>query len=305
MSYRKSWSKTFTADDFQDPEGTTGRPKPQRCNDGHVNSEGQVVCLEAHYTAPNLAIYGLWKLRSPIIIQSAMPGTNHKVIGVSSRGMHNGSFGSIEYIDDSRLLLYGNGTKIWRSTALSHPHDQWGDNSFDPQLAIDSYSELDVGCRQEVIAGLPSTWVSVHDADIKVDIEYYVDTAPERASVTINVFDQETGKAIKSARTTIKSGATIIADDYTDSQGTVTFQNITVGSYTVRVMADEYNMLENSIEVTAPAVEYDVFMVPIPTEPWPWWTIPVVAGAGLLTFITVVPALARRQPQQQPIILVK
>ncbi len=278
MSYRKSWSKTFYADEFKDPIGAPLHPTPHRCNDGHIDpATGRVYCLEAEYSAPSLATTGLWKLRSPIQILQEMPGNSHKVIGASTKGMHKGSKG-IGGVTNATIRLYGDGSEIYRSSTLSHPHNIWADNVFTPQKSISSFSELDVGLDQDAQANIPSTFLSMHDAQIKIDIEYYSETAPVRVPVTINVFNQDTGETIKESRVTIKSGARVVADGYTDSSGSVIFQNIDVGSYTLRVIASGYTMLDESITVLAPGVEYDVFLVPIPSKPLDWWIIPVIVG---------------------------
>ncbi len=282
MSFRQSWSKTFYADEFKDPIGAPLHPLPHICNDDHVDpTTGRVYCLEAEYSAPNLITTGLWKLRSPIQILQAMPGVNHKVIGISTKGMHKGSKG-IGGVTNATIRLYGDGPEIWRSSTLSHPHNTWTDNVFTPQKPIALFSELDVGLDQDAQANIPSTFLSMHDAQIKIDIEYYTDIPPVKVPVTINVFNQDTGEIIKEARVTIKSGPRVVADGYIDSNGTVTFQNIDVGSYTLRVIASGYNMLNQTIQVMEPAVEYDAFLVPIPAEPLAWWIIPaVVGGIGL------------------------
>ena len=165
-----------------------------------------------------------------------------------------------------------------------------------------SYNALDVVLRQDALSNIPSLWVSVHDAEIKIDVEYYNEDVPVMVPVTVNVFHVDTLISIKNCQATIKSGPRVIADGYTDSNGTVTFQNIEVGSYTLRVIMDGYTMLDDSIQVLEPAVEYDVYLTPIPAEPLPWWTLPAaVGGIGIVGLVL----LNRKGYSMPPIIVMR
>jgi len=306
LSYRRSWSRTFYPDEFK-LVTAFGHPAPKICEEHIDPDSGRSRCFRADYYAPNFDTWGRWELAVPINLPSAMPGTKRKILNASCLGWFEGTHG-IGGGDESYLRLFADGMEIFQSQKLRYSDSTPLPNTFPVDKMVDTYNELVVKLTQSVWAGPPSTWVAIHNMNLKIEGEYYTETPPTTASVEIHVIDSETGKSIKNARVTLKTGSVVSADGYTDSNGYVNFSNINEGSYTLIVRADEYNMLEQSIEVEAPAVSYEVKLVKIPAEPLPWWVIPTVAGVGVLAFVTVVPAVLKRPryaAPPQPVIVVK
>jgi len=227
---------------------------------------------------------GNWELRSPIDIATVMPGVKQKILSISSIGMYRGTFGSAGWIHYNSIVISADGSEIFKHVNLPHVKDKWTDppTFVEVNKSVEGKTSLGFILHQHVMVGLFSAFVGIHDNKIIMDCEYYDENPPVRVPVTVNVFDQDTGKLLKNTRVTIKSGARVVADGYTDSNGSVTFQNIDVGGYTLRVTFSGYNMLEQAIQVAAPGVEYDVYLVPIPAEPLDWWVIPAaVTGLGI------------------------
>ena len=299
-TYRKIFSKEFLATDFKDPQDVPRLMRaPWRCEKyGHTPD-----CLTADDAWNTLACMGLWKLRSPIIINEMMPGQSQKVLTVSVLGQVETAWLFTGYAF-SHIILAADGGEIFRYENLSHdPAPKWAENPINVNKSIDTYSDLDVRLFQRAQAY--TGWTRIHDAHIKIDCEYYTDIPPPLCDVRIEVLNAETALPIDRARVRIKAGAIVIRDDYTNVGGIVEFHNVEEGSYSLRVTKSGFESLERSIEVLPPIVEYEAKLVPIPAPPPPWWLWPLIGGVAVLGAITIIPPLLKKREEKPPIIVVK
>ncbi|MBA7682853.1 hypothetical protein ES703_91208 [subsurface metagenome] len=289
MSFRQTWSKNFWVDEFRIVvPGGSQSPKP--CNIAtHAitdpeTGQKRVSCFMANHPRLSLEVMGDWKLRSPIDIPSVMPGVKQKILSITTTGMHLGSLGATGFINYSAIIIFADDIEIFKYYPLPHPYKKWTDppTNIGVNKSLEDKTGLSLWLHQHSKVGLPAEYLALHDNKIVINCEYYNEIPPVRVPVTVNVFNQKTGAALKNAQVTIKSGARIIADGYTDGNGRIVFERIETGGYTLRVIAAGYFMLEQAIQVAEPAVEYDANLVPIPEEPLDWWVIPaIVAGLGI------------------------
>jgi len=308
MSFRQTWSKNFFVDEF-DVSSPSGYVKPGPCpipehaTTDPATGQKRTSCFRCKHHEFSLHTMGDWKLRTPINIPSVMPGVKQKILAITTMGMHLGSFGSAGGIDYSAIKIFADNIEIFKHEKLPHPHDVWTDPPI--YIGVDKLLEdktaLGLVLHQHAVVGLFSSEVQIHDNKIVINCEYYNEIAPVYVPVTIRVSNQDTGAPLKNAQVTIKSGARIIGDGYTDNNGVKVFDRIQTGGYTLRVTASGYYMLEQSIEVAAPAVEYDALLVPVPAEPLDWWVIPaIVGGVGIGGLV-----LLRGRPKMPPIMVVR
>ncbi len=285
MSFRQTWSKNFFVDEFRIVSpGGSANPKP--CNiAAHATTDpetGQkrVSCFMANHPSLSLEVMGDWKLRTPIDIPSVMPGTKQKILSITTIGMHLGSLGSTGFINYSSPKIFADDVEIFSYAPLPHPYNKWTDppTNIGVNKSLEDKTSLGLWLHQHSKVGLFSDYLALHDNQIVINCEYYNDVPPTYVPVTVNVLNQDTGASLKNARVTIKSGARVIADGYTDGNGIVVFDRIQIGGYTLRVIASGYYKLELAIAVATPAVEYDVNLVPIPAKPLDWWVIPAAVG---------------------------
>jgi len=183
---------------------------------------------------------------------------------------------------------------IYRST------EDWKRNPWELNKDISAVHNLDIDLYMDVDAGIG--WATLHNAMINLDAEYYNETPPVTADVKLTITNRKTGALVKGAYVALMSGATVIADGYTDG-GEVIFENIDEGGYIVKVQASGYHDFEQSIEVTPPSVWYVIKIVPIPTVPipdWVWWAVGGVAALGA---ITVIPSIIKRKGEEKVIVV--
>lgn len=304
MSYEHTWAKTFYNNKATPPPSYAFEPvvcgptflPPDRC----PQHEGCFRCRDNVLTAQEQC--GTWKMRLPMDMLSEMPGVNQKLTLIGAKAMFDGKKGWGGWLT-AHMRLIGDGAEIYRTPKLEIPRLRWEEdaNTFNINLDIGGYAELEIRLHQHAVCRPPESYVAIHVAKMILSGLYYTDVPPERGDVTINVTNCETGAFISNALVTLKSGAVVVARKYTNG-GSVTFSNIDVGSYTIKVVKGEYEPLTDSIEVIVPAVEYDVCLMPIPVAPLPWWAIPAVAGTVVIGGVATISGMRKARP---PVYVVK
>lgn len=299
MSYKYTVTKAFYADEF-DITPKFGYQAPYIC-DLHIDpSTNRPLCFVASSVIGQLATDGWATLRQKLDIANLLPGTKRRLTVFSSKGLIEIGWGTVIVAQMSDLTLRGDGADIWKSPLLGHNNGSWLTNTFALNLPIDTYSELDVVLWQ--VASVLIGGITVHDAELILQGEYYLDVPPPTANVTIIVENRETGGLISKARVKLLSGTQVVADKYTDG-GEVTFLNIDEGSYMLSIGVSGYESFESMIEVVAPAVEYTARLTPIPVSPLPWWVIPAVVGTIAIGGISVFSGLVKKP--SPPVYVVK
>lgn len=281
MSYRRTWSKTFSSDEFKDPDYPIGTCPPVRCPD-HKFPDGRSKGFRAIAVTPTcFKTIGSFRLRSPIRVQEVMPGEKQKVLTVNILGMHKIGWGTIIDAQGGSIEIIGDDVELWKSPDISSEEDRWATNPFSPNLKIESITNMDL--KVDIFSIIAIGYLERHQAELRVDCEYYSYEPPETADVDVNVVNKQTGRAVWRALVEILSGAVVVASGLTDFNGNISFANIEEGSYTLRVTASGYYEFSQSIEVIPPKVSYRVKLAPVPSI-LPWWVLPLgviaVVGGG-------------------------
>lgn len=301
MSYRISWANAFFADEFHVEDVPPGAHAPEIDSDHVDPTTGRPLCFKAVDAAIDpTSLSGNWKLNTKLNVPIIMPGTNQKLLRISVDGLYLIDWGTIIATLEHKLHLYGDGVRLFSSTPLIEGNNEWRTNRFDLNVPIDAVTELDVWLEQ--VISLWSGRYEMHERGIVLEGEYYSSTPPATASVRIDVKNKDTGAGISRAYVALMSGAVIEADGYTDG-GTITFNNVTEGSYALRVRADGFHPLETAIDVTAPSVWYTANLTPVPSVPLPWWVMPLAAGTALIGGVVVIGSIAKRK--RAPVYVVK
>lgn len=264
-------------------------PSPYACPK-HVNEVGQSYCFRAD--AVPFQSEGYWRLNTPLNVRAAIPGQERRLRQVHIEGMYQTGPGTIVSSLYSNIKIIGDGAILWQSPDITHNKDDWARSDFQVDIPLDGVTQLDIELYQGV-----AVWtggVNQHVANIILSGTYKTDMLPETATVEVNVTDKESGQAISNARVMLMSGQVVEADDHTDANGRVTFNNIYEGSYTLKATASGYHPGEIAISVTAPAVSYPIMLAPTPPEPIPWWVLPAVAVGGIAVLAMVASALGRK-----------
>jgi hypothetical protein len=237
-------------------------------------------------------------LIDPIKIPVVMPGTKQKLIELSILGLLDNGVGW-GYLAASWIELYVDNALILHRD-LYHASD-WKTNKFTLDEDVSTAQLLQFILRMDCDGGIVG-WATLHNAKLTITGEYYTDVPPVTADVRLTVTNSKTGALVKGAYVALMSGATVIADGYTDG-GEVKFVNIDEGSYTVKVQAGGYHDFEQSIEVKAPSVWYVVKIVPIAVAPIPTWVYWAVGGVAALGAITVMPSIIKRKGEEKVVVV--
>lgn len=290
MSYRKSWSKVFEAQEFIAGACSIAWGCPEPCP---IHTP---YCYRAPAPAGTDKV-GTMRLLDPLAIKSIMSGTKQKLLKLSVYSMITDFWGWYDAV--AWLRLVADSAEIFKRDIFS-AGDAWRLNEFTLDRDVSTVNNLDVQFREDC-AGITG-YVTLHCSQIKLDAEYYVTTPPETATVKLTITNSKTGAQVKGAYVALMSGAVVVADGYTDG-GEIVFEKIDEGSYTVKVLAGGYYEFEVSIDVTPPSVWYTVKIVPIPVTPVPTWVWYVVGGVATLGAITVIPAIIKRKPEEKVIVV--
>lgn len=291
MSYRVGWSKTFVTDEFR-VHSCSIHGCPEVCT---AHTPFCFKCVGAFASRRS----GHWSLLDPLSIADIMPGTKQKLLEMSIKALLDDGV-QWGYIIENSIRLLADGAEIFKRDVYHDVVNVWKANKWALNADISTVNRLDIDLDMDVDGTVG--WATLHNAQIILSGEYYTVVPPATATVRVTVRSRETDVLIAKAYVALMSGATVIADGYTDG-GEISFANINEGSYTVKVRAGGYYDFEQSIDVVAPSVWYDVKIVPIPVVPLPDWVKYAALGIGALGVITVVPAVIRRKPEEKVFVL--
>lgn len=298
LSYRRSWSKTFTVDEFN-VDGHV--PSPWKCPD-HLNTEGRSLCFrtgDVWYSPVHPE--GWWRLKLPVNIPSVMPGSRQKLLTVGIKGMKKLGWGTYFHgSSDVEVLL--DGAKIFEHKGLGHGDWAWELNNLEVMLSLEGGISLDVGLWQAWVAETGS--IELHDAELRLDAEYYSVIPPETAEVRITVRNSKTRTLVKGARVALMSGTRVVAESFTDG-GEVNFLRVDEGSYSIKVLASGYYEFEQAVDVEPPSTWYEVRIVPVEKEPTSDWVTYAVIGVGTIAALSIVPPLLKRERKEERVIVVR
>jgi hypothetical protein len=237
------------------------------------------------------------KLIDPLAIKSIMPGTKQKLLKLSIYSMVDNFAGL--YQAKALIRLVADNAKIFERDVY-HTGDAWRLNEFTLDNDVSTVNTLDLQFV-EGASGIMG-YVTLHCTQIKLEGEYYSVIPPVTATVKLTVTNNKTGALVKGAYVALMSGATVVADGYTDG-GAVLFKNIDKGSYTVKVLTGGYYDFEQSVDVVSPSVWYTIKIVPIAVAPLPTWVYWAVGGITALGAITVIPAVIKRKGEEKVIVV--
>jgi len=290
MSYRRSWSKVFEAQEFIAGDCSIAWGCPEPCP---IHAP---YCYRAPASAGTDKV-GTMRLLDPLAIKSIMSGTKQKLLKLTVYGMVTDFWGW--YAAAAWIRLVADSAEIFKRDVF-HAGDSWRLNEFALDRDVSTVNNLDVQFREDC-AGYTG-YVTLHCSQIKLDAEYYAETPPVTATVKLSIKNSKTEALVKDAYVALMSGAVIVADGYTDG-GEVIFEKVDEGSYTVKVLAGGYYAFEKSIDVTPPSVWYDVKIVPIPVTPIPSWVWYVGGGIAALGAVTIIPSIIKRKPEDKVIVV--
>lgn len=283
MSYRKTWTKTFSSDEFKDPEVPWGEKSPVRCPD-HPGR-----CLKADNNWFETKTSGTWKLRVPIDVKTEMAGEKQKVLSLNTKGLWVQGFGTIWWLYGSDISLIADEAIIFKYSGLSHSENQWATNPLTVNKMIDAVTSLGLALYQ--VVDVQSGYLAWHDADITISCEYYVETPPSKGDVEVTVIDAETIRPLNNILVRLMSGTVAVRSGYTDASGMVTWTNVDEGSYMLSVRgypatlwSKGYESLEMAVSVVADvtnAFTAELPSIPPPPIPWYVWAGVGVAGVGI------------------------
>ena len=286
MSYRRTWSKTFKSTEFKDPEVSWPNVAPDRC------PEHPGRCLRAINEWTWAATIGLWKLRTPIDVQSVMPGTKQKILSLNTLGLYL-NYSAWWVTAQSDIILYGDGAEIYRYNSLSRGNNIWVANPLEVNKMIDNISKLDVGLYQ--VVDVNSGTLAFHDADITLSCEYYTTVPPSKGDLEVLVIDAQKRTPLRNINVRVMSGTRVIREGYTGADGKAKFTSVDEGSYILTVAgvpptywSGGYQGLDLEIEV-APNVlnSFTAELPPLAAIPIPWYAwagLGVVAVGGTLYY---------------------
>ena len=256
-------------------------------------NEESGTCIQSTLSAFQLVHGGEARLKVKIDL-SELKGRNKKIRLVSCKGKVVKSWWTGIY--KGGIEIYGDGSIIFSSEI------SYGDNAFqlnewkDLDIDIDGYSELDVKIYHW--AKTYTGAIEMHTARVKLVIDYETEEPPSSYSVTVRVIDMDTDNPISDCLVRLKQGDSVKYSDKTDKDGTVTFDRVYEGGYTILAIHPSYYDAESPINV-CDNLFVTVKMERKPTvideviawfkENW-WW----IAGiGGILIGVTVIPEVIK------------
>lgn len=299
MSYRRTKTFALYPDMFVIADTPIGMAPPYPCPEH--KRDGRSVCFKCG--GPFGDYRGTWYPINPILIKNEMPGTKQKILNIICYGMQR--VGPLTTVSGVRnvISLKSNNDLIFTSQEIVKADFDWARNEIVVDKMIDYYTNLNITLKQGCGVLTGSYYSDIRD--VAISCEYYTVEPPPTCDVKIDVKNRETGAGVPKAYVALMSGATVIADGYTDS-GSITFHNVDEGSYVLRITAGGYDTLELAVDVKSPSVWYIARLVPIPSVPLPSWVIPavvvvlVLGGTGVAYSVLKKPA-----PPTPPVIITR
>jgi len=291
LSYVHSWSKTFETYEFY-------------IHDVAPTGVLEVCPVHTPYCFRAVAPFamrpaGHISLLDPLNIPLIMPGTKQRLLGISIESLLDNGVQSGYIVYDDSIKLIADGAEIFNRSII-HSGRDWMLNKWSLDEDFSAVNLLDIDLHMDVDAGVG--YCTLHNQKIKLEGEYYTDVPPATATVRITLTNRDTGGLVGGAYIALMTGAQVVASGYTDG-GEVTFNNVDEGSYTVKILAGGYYYLEESIEVVAPEVWYQLQITPESSPPIPWYYW-LVGGVVAVGGIVIVSGMLKKK-ERAPIYVVK
>ena len=265
-------------------EPRTGYISPFPCKETkHTDENGNVMCFRSDATP--LASEGLWKLRNPISIPDEFLGTPKRIYRAEIKGLYHLGFGTVISQINSKLKLIVDGQELFNSDRTAHHQDSWATNIYNLDLNLDTASSLDVQLYQHT--GVSSGGVNQHDAYILLHGEYYSETPPPTATVTIDCLNRDTLNPLGNVELQLLDGTLIVASTTSDGDGKATLTNVNEGSYKLTAKKSGFEFYDTVVNVQSPTTYQVISLTPIP-QWWEdiilpdWWWIPAGGAAFLI-----------------------
>jgi hypothetical protein len=293
--------KLFPVQDFWFPVGehhnTEFDPTP-----GHEPN-----CIRWHHNWFEFFVgVGAWRLKTKIDVQGSMPGRDHKLTFVSLQAMIEAGWATVIVFNDRSLTIFGDDNVLFRAEGerIVQGDRTWVTNNFRGINVPVTHRTLDVElfARIAVFTG----GATVHYQKVMFTVEYIPSTPPTPATVSVFVFNQQTGGAVGGALVQLLSGNRIVAQGLTGADGWVRLNNVPAGeegvSYTLLVTKQGFEEFRDAIDVKPGDNMFRVALVPKPgiQIPWQW----VALGIGVIVLGGVAMAAARRREERVPPIIV-
>jgi hypothetical protein len=245
---------------------------------------------------------GTYRLKTPIDIKGAMPGSDHKLTFASIEALIDIGWGTWIIENSRSLTIYGDNDILFKAEGekIAQGDKTWITNNFkDINKPIANYKTLDVELSAciSVLTGAFST----HYRNVLLTVEYVPTTPPEPATVHIYVYDRQTSKPVGGALVQLLSGDKIIAQGYTGWDGWVTFNNVPAGeegvSYTLDILKSGYVEYKDAVNIVPGENSLKVALTPAPSPPIPWeW---IIGGAAVVVIGGVAIAATRKKPEER------
>jgi len=242
------------------------------------------------------------RLSNPIVIQTDMPGEGHVLTHAEIQAQINLGWGTWIAQNDRHFKVDNNGsTTMWK---VDGDRINFGGGSLfknlygtaDDPLAIDlsSFSKINVEFQNyiDVWTGGFTTYIGRPS----ITVMYAPTVPPEPATVEVRVRNRKTGQPIKDAFVQILAGTVIVAEENTNSDGLIIFENIPGGmtgiSYTIDINASNFHEYTETITVKPGENAFSYDLVPEPVSPYLEWikygAIAAAVVGGVYTAGTVI-----------------
>lgn len=249
---------------------------------------------------------GTYRLKTPIDIQGAMPGSDHKLTFASIEALIDVGWGTWITQNDRALTIYGDSDILFKAEGekIAQGDKTWITNNFkDLDKPIAKYKTLDVElfARVSNVTGAFST----HYRNIMLTVEYIPTTPPTPATVRIYTYNRQTAAPVGGALVQLLSGNKVVAQGYTGRDGWVTLRNVPAGvegvSYTLLVSKSGYEEYKDTVDVVPGENSFRVALVPVPAPPIPWeW---IIGGAAVVVIGGVAIAATRKKPEEKIVVV--
>jgi hypothetical protein len=249
---------------------------------------------------------GTYRLKTPIDIKGAMPGSDHKLTFASIEALIDIGWGTWITANDRSLTIYGDTDILFKAEGekIAQGDKAWITNNFkDIDKPIANYKTLNA----ELFAcvGVMTGAFSTHYRNVMLTVEYVPETPPQPSTVRVYTYNRQTAAAVGGALVQLLSGNRVVAQGYTGRDGWVTLQNVPAGvegvSYTLLATKSGYEEYKDSVNVVPGENMFKVALVPIPAAPIPWeW---IIGGTAVVVIGGVAMAATRKRPEEKVIVV--
>jgi hypothetical protein len=265
-------------------------------------SSTDVCPLEDHW--PNCIYFcgtwqysgeGEWRLKNPI--DASKIGQDVVLEEVYVDALATYDWGCRVWWDYRELAVYAGGTCIWKveGERITHGDRQWVTNKYVVGKPVSGL--IDVKLWNSIRA-----WTAAfchHYRNVTLVFSYTPSTPPQPATLAVRVEDARTGSPLAGARAALLSGATVVAEGFTGSDGLATLKldvDPEGEQFTLDVSKPGYKRASTPVTVKPGASQILVRLEPAPlleqAEPYlPY----VAAGLGAAVAGYAAYTLARRR----------